>query len=141
MNLLAQAIDEAMRVIDTAAGHGWEAALLAVIVLTTFGAFGWMMKLVMMRHLEIERRTMDEARGREERLAARVSHLEDLIQTELMGMIRQNSETMGRVLAAADSMIRASESLVVSFNRFAVAVEICPVMNTLSKQVANGTNP
>lgn len=64
MTIVAQ-VTEAVEVLNDAASHSWEAALLASLVLGGFGFLGWMLKKV-----------MSDSQSRENRMAARIDLLE-----------------------------------------------------------------
>lgn len=135
--LLAEAqesIGDAAEVVRAAAQHSWEAAIIALIIIGGMVAFGWLTKQLLQRHLTVEERTLNEAKAREERLASRVSTLEDLIRGELLTLIRQNSETMGKVLSAADSICRASEQMVRTLDRFTSVLDVRPCLLSSAKQ-------
>lgn len=104
-------LDASAEVVRAASAQSWEAALLAVIVLGAFGAFGWMVKLVMTRHLAIEERTLADGRTREERLSTRVTQLETFVHQELLTTIRQASEMNGRILSASTEMSEAARGM------------------------------
>ena len=122
-------------VIQHASDYSWEAGLLALIVVSGFLGSGWMLKIVMQRHLTIEERTLNDAREREVRLSARVTTLEDLVRTELLSLIRCNSETMGKVLGAADSICRASERMVQTLDRFTAVLDVRPCLLSTATQL------
>jgi hypothetical protein len=115
--------------------YSWEAGLLAMIVICGFAAFGWTIKIMMTRHLAIEERTLLEAKDREIRLSTRVSALEDLVRTELLSLIKGNSETMGKVLSAADSICRASDRMVMTLDRFTSVLDVRPCLLSTSEQL------
>lgn len=71
--------------IEAAADHGWEAVLLVVIVLAACTALGIILRQMVARQSD---QTQD-AKAREERLAARVDKLEGVIETKLFGMVTQ----------------------------------------------------
>lgn len=134
MPIFAQ-IPDAADTIANANRYSWEAGLLALIVVSGFFSFGWLMKAIMQRHLAVEERTLQDAREREVRLAGRVTALEDLVRTELLALIRNNSETMGKVLAAADSICRASERMVQTLDRFTAVLDVRPCLLSTAAQL------
>ena len=75
MQLVAQmpGVDQAM---TAAAQRSWEAVVLVVVMVAAAGFFGW-----------VFRRVMGESSDREIRLSNRVTHLEELIRTELMAAL------------------------------------------------------
>ena len=103
--------------LEAARDRGWEAVVLVIIIATSFAGFGWIIK-----------RIMHEASAREERLAARVTHLEEMIRTELMAALRQNSEVMGKVLSAADSIVRAADNMSRTLERFTSILDVRPCL-------------
>ena len=134
MYLLAQLPDPS-DIIASAARYSWEAGLLALIVVSSFTMFGVMIRMVMTRHLAIEERTLAEAKDREVRLAGRVTSLEDLVRNELMSLVRSNSETMGKVLAAADSICRAADRMTSTLDRFTSVLDVRPCLLTMAEQL------
>jgi hypothetical protein len=122
-------------VIQHASNYSWEAGLLAFIVVTGFISVGWMLKVIMQRHLTVEERTLNDAKEREVRLSGRVTTLEDLVRTELLNLIRANSETMGKVLGAADSICRASERMVQTLDRFTAVLDVRPCLLSTAAQL------
>lgn len=132
--LLAQ-LPDPTDTIAAANRYSWEAGLLALIVVSGFFSFGWMLKVIMQRHLAVEERTLTDARDRELRLASRVTALEDLVRTELLALIRANSETMGKVLSAADSICRASERMVQTLDRFTSVLDVRPCLLSTAEQL------
>lgn len=122
-------------VIQHASNYSWEAGLLAFIVVTGFCSVGWMMNVIMQRHLAVEERTLADAKEREVRLSGRVTTLEDLVRTELLALIRANSETMGKVLGAADSICRASERMVQTLDRFTAVLDVRPCLLSTAAQL------
>lgn len=120
--ILAQ-LPGAEEAIEAAARRGWEAVLLVVIILSTFVCFGWVI-----------RRLMAEASTREDRLAARVTHLEEMIRTELMAALRQNSEVMGKVLSAADAIVRAADRMTQTLDRFTSILDVRPCLLPSAEQ-------
>ena len=116
MLLLAQ-LPGTEEALESAARRGWEAVLLVVLILATFACFGWVI-----------RKLMAESSDREQRLAARVTHLEEMIRTELMAALRQNSEVMGKVLSAADSIVRAADNMSRTLERFTSILDVRPCL-------------
>ena len=115
--LFADIIPGTEEALESAARRGWEAVLLVVLILATFACFGWVI-----------RKLMAESSDREQRLAARVTHLEEMIRTELMAALRQNSEVMGRVLSAADSIVRAADNMSKTLERFTSILDVRPCL-------------
>ena len=116
MQLLAQ-LPGTEEALEAAARRGWEAVLLVVLILATFVCFGWVI-----------RKLMAESSEREQRLAARVTHLEEMIRTELMAALRTNSEVMGKVLMAADSIVRAADNMSRTLERFTSILDVRPCL-------------
>lgn len=128
MQLLGQ-IPGADEAIKAAADHGnYEAVVLVIVMLSGLGFFGWLMKVVMSRHLATEERILTEAKVREERLAARVTALEDLVNVKLFEVVGKTNETMGRMLSASDSLVRAAEGMCNSMTRFSTILESRPCL-------------
>ena len=121
-------------VLQHAADYSWEAGLLALIVVSSFVSFGWMMKVIMQRHLAVEERILNDAREREARLSTRVTTLEDLVRTELLTLIRGNSEMVGKMLAATDSIIRASERMIDTLTKFTSVLDVRPCLLSTAEQ-------
>ena len=122
-------------VITHAADYSWEAGLLALIVVSSFVSFGWMMKVIMQRHLAVEERILNDARDREARLAARVTMLEDLVRTELINLIRSNGEMNGKTLSAMETIIRASERMIETLVKFTNVLDMRPCLMAAAEQL------
>jgi hypothetical protein len=122
-------------VLQHAADYSWEAGLLALIVVSSFVSFGWMMKVIMQRHLAVEERILNDARDREKRLSERVTTLEDLVRTELILLIRTNSEMVGKMLAATDSIIRVSERMIDTLTKFTSVLDVRPCLLSAAEQL------
>ena len=71
---------------------------------------------------------MRESSEREVRLSSRVTHLEEMIRTELMVALRQNSEVMGKMLSASDAIIRAADSMTRALERFTQILDVRPCL-------------
>lgn len=95
------------KVLETAASHGWEAALLAFLVLSIAGFFGWVL-----------RRILDDSQKREERLAMRVTNLENEIRTELFAQLRSSTEVMAKAIAASDRLMAAADKMTIAMEKF-----------------------
>lgn len=65
--------------VDAAAAHGWESAVLAVIVLGSFAVIGKLVRDSFARHDRQVDRTLDESAAREKSLRERVTHLETML--------------------------------------------------------------
>ena len=122
-------------VITHAADYSWEAGLLALIVVSSFVSFGWMMKVIMQRHLAVEERILNDARDREARLAARVTMLEDLVRSELINLIRSNGEMSGKMLSAMETIIRASERMIETLVKFTNVLDVRPCLLSAAEQL------
>lgn len=118
MNVVLAQIPGADQAITSATREGWVAVLLVVMVLAMSGCFGW-----------IIRRIMADATQREDRLSARVTHLEDVIRGELFQVLRANSEAMGKMLAASESVVRAADRMTDALERFThiLQAQPCPL--------------
>ena len=104
-------------VITQAAAHGWEAAVLVVIVLSILTFTVWFLK----QH-------MAESTKREERLADRVSNLEDFIRTQLISELQRNSEIMSQVIDAAKDITKTAESVTTALANFTAVLSVRPCM-------------
>jgi len=93
-------IPGADKVVDAAATHGWEAMFLVVLTLGIVSFFGFFLKQI-----------LTDARERERRLADRVTRLEDEIRQELITQLKATTEIMTRVVAAAEAMVNAANSI------------------------------
>jgi hypothetical protein len=122
-------------VIQHASDYSWEAGLLALIVVSSFVSFGWMMKVIMQRHLAVEERILNDARDREARLAARVTMLEDLVRSELINLIRSNGEMSGKMLSAMETIIRASERMIETLVKFTNVLDVRPCLLSAAEQL------
>ena len=137
MQLLAQipGVDQAIK---TAASSGWLEVTFVVIVLGAFTAFGWMMKHLTMRHSAIEERMQTDAIAREVRLSQRVDNLSDMVRLELLTALKANSEIMGKMIAASDSICRAADGMTETVKRFADMMDggLCPMSGRKREDVA-----
>jgi CheY-specific phosphatase CheX len=92
-----QAIDKA---IEAATPHGWEAIILVVVMAMLIGLTGvivrWLIKSMDSRMLE--------ATNREERMANRLSKLEEFVQSSLVEIINETSSMTAKVLDAVTSL-------------------------------------
>ena len=104
-------------VIEEAAKRGWEAVALAVMMLAIIFFFVWVMKKV-----------LEDAKSREERLAARVTHLEDVIRTELFDVLRRNGEVMALMTESSTSISRVCDRIMGTLDRFTMVLENRPCM-------------
>lgn len=119
---LAQ-IPGAQEAVEAAASRGWEAVVLVMVLVAILTFGGWLL-----RHI------MTEAREREQRLATRINQLEDVIRGELFSVLRQNSEIMGKVLAAADGIIRAAHEMTETMQRFTSILDVRPCLLPIAEQ-------
>jgi hypothetical protein len=123
-------IEQAAGVVQEATRYGWEAGLLAFIVVSSMGAIGYALKVTLTQHSKTESKMLADAQTREVGLSDRVSRLEDMIRTELLGIIKTNSETIGKVLSAADSICQAADRMTQTLEKFSVAMESRPCLLT-----------
>lgn len=139
MQLLMGQIPGVDETVKEAARHGYEAMLLAVIVLGSMALFGWLVKAMMNRHLDTEKEILAEAKAREERLASRVTTLEDTIRIELLSVIKENSQMMGQVLNATEAITQAADRMVDTLTRFMSIMESrpCLLSNTQLKAITD----
>lgn len=100
MMLLAQ-VPGADEVIESAADHGWEAVGLAIVLVTTIGCIGWMIRSLWALN---------------ERLATRVTNLETTIETKLIVIVERsvaslqaNTTMMERAASAIEKLEDAVE--------------------------------
>lgn len=121
--LLIGQIPGADEAIAAASRSGWEAVLLVVVMLAVCSAF-WL----------VMNKNMNEAKTREDRLAARVTQLEDVIRTELLGALKMNSETMGKVLQASDSIVRAADRMTQTLEKFTSILDVRPCLLPVAEQ-------
>ena len=120
-------------VISHASDYSWEAGLLAFIVISGFISVVWMMKIIMQRHLAVEERILNDSREREKRLADRVTLLEDLVRTELISLIRSNSEMSGKMISAMETIIRASDRMIETLTKFTAVLDVRPCLLTAAE--------
>lgn len=91
----------ANELVTTAASHGWEAAAIAVVLLTMIASVGWLMKSLWAIN---------------QRLADRVTNLESKIEDRLMGLVEattavvtSNTEMLRRTARAIEKLELAVE--------------------------------
>jgi len=80
-------------VIRTAAAHGWEAGLLALVMIGSFAFLAWLIKSWMVA-----------GTTREERMANRLDVLEDFQRTELKMLVVQCTKTFNDHKGAVDRL-------------------------------------
>jgi hypothetical protein len=103
--------------------RGYEAVMLVVMTITIISALVWIMK-----------KFMNDSKEREDRLAARVTHLEEVIRGELFSVLRQNSEIMGQVLQASNSIVIAADRMTSTMERFTHILDVRPCLLPTSEQ-------
>jgi hypothetical protein len=86
--------------IAEAASHGWEAVFLVVVILAILISFGYVLK-----------RILDAGENRETRMSERITALESEIRQELFTQIKTNSDTMNRMIVAADRISIAADKM------------------------------
>jgi hypothetical protein len=122
--LLAQLPDAGLEdAISAASSRGWEAIMLVMVIVALFSGFTYILRWI-----------MDGAQKREERLAARVTHLEDVIRTELFTALKANSEVMGKVLSATEAIIRAAERMTHALDKFTNILDVRPCLLPAAEQ-------
>jgi hypothetical protein len=77
---------------------------------------------------------MKEANERESRLSMRVGNLEDIIRTELLQALKANSESMGRMLTACESICRAADQMTATLERFTSILDVRPCLLPVAEQ-------
>jgi hypothetical protein len=108
---------DATTVVDKAAQHGWEAAMVALTLVSCLVLFGFVIRHMLKNQTDQTNKTLEEAKNREERLAARVDKLEKVIEDDLMTMANRSIESI-------TSATEVNRELVSSFKRLeAVVVE------------------
>ena len=108
---------DATSVINEATQTGWEAGLLVLLVISVFSFFGFVLKKI-----------LDNSQTREERLATRVTGLENEIRTELFSQLRISSETMAKVIMASERMCAAADRMIECLERFDATLRARPCM-------------
>lgn len=109
--LLSQVgIPDPAKAIDAAAGHGWESAVLAVIVLGSFVAIGKLVSESFRRHDRQVDRTLDESAKREESLRSRVTDLEKMLGNIQAEQVRSLSNLLGTVNGTLARLTQLMES-------------------------------
>lgn len=128
MMMLAQ-IPGADQALKSAAESGWLAVLLVVVVLCMLIGFGLILRWILKRQSDTEERLIREAAEREVRNAALITQLQETIRNELIGIIKLNTDTMGRMISAADGIVRASERMTSTLDRFSAMIDggACPL--------------
>jgi hypothetical protein len=116
--ILAQTpgMDEAIQA-AVQGGHGWEAIVLIVLILTGFTGGGVMVRQYSLQALE-----------REERLSARITHLEDLIREKLFDVVGHNGMLMEKMLEQSERLGLACDKIVDTMHTFDVILQNRPCM-------------
>jgi hypothetical protein len=110
-------------VVQSAASHGWEAALLAFLVLSILASFGYMMKKI-----------VDDARTREDRMGSRISALELEIRTELFSQIRTSSEVIVKIVATMERLCALTESTAAVIRHLEGTMLVRPCLLNVAQQ-------
>lgn len=113
-----QAVEAAAR-----SSEGWVAVLLVVIVASTFTFFGFVIK-----------KLMQAADVREAKLSAEVADLQAMVRERLFAVISQNSEAIGRMLAASDSIVRAADRMTATLDKFTHILDVRPCLLPSAEQ-------
>lgn len=104
--LIAQAA-EASEVVRGAISHGWEAGLLAIVMVSAMGALSWVVKSWMNQAAARENSMRIEGGEREKRLGTRVDELENYIRVDLKEVAIQSREALERNTAAVTGLMTA----------------------------------
>lgn len=107
-----QAVEAAAR-----SSEGWVAVLLVVIVASTFTFFGFVIKKV-----------MQAADIREAKLTEEVRELQAIVRERLFAVVSQNSEAIGKMLSAADSIVRAADRMTATLDKFTHILDVRPCL-------------
>jgi hypothetical protein len=128
MLLLAQ-IPGADDAIKAAAESSWLAVLLVVVVLCMLLGFGLILRWILKRQADTEERLTRENADREVRNSELITHLQETIRNELISLIKLNTDTMARMISAADGIVRASERMTTTLDRFSSLMDsgACPI--------------
>jgi hypothetical protein len=144
-NAIVNAVNEA---VSKAAREGnYESVVLVIIMLGGAAFVGFMAWLFLRRHLAVEERTLAESKAREDRMASRMDTQENMIrelqrqQNEtLFTVIRDCTGVMGKMLAAADSIVSASVQMSTALTRFTTILEMRPCL-LRAQETLRGTDP
>lgn len=88
------------QVVEAAARESWVAALLVVIVISTFVTFGLVIRQI-----------LKEARERENCQVQRISDLEKWTRDELLRALSANTDMMRQVLDASAAILAAAQHM------------------------------
>lgn len=116
----------AEQAVAAAAGRGWEAVFLVILLASAFAFFGWLL-----------RRLIEDGKSREDRLAGRITTLEDTIHGELFAQVRANSEIMARMVSAADRISHAAETMISTLSKFEHMLAARPCLYGMRGQLAD----
>ena len=111
MEVTPAQIPGAEAVVESASAHGWEAALLAVIILAGAGLLGYLIRMWVHKSTEREDRILQQAVDREGRLAQRVSQLEDFVRTALLDALKESSRAVSAISDSAKEQSKALNDL------------------------------
>ena len=105
------------RAVATAAEDSWEAAVLVVLTVSAFTFFGYMF-----------RQYSNQSQEREIRLAARVTHLEDMIRDKLFMTVDAMGRVMTQMLEQSEKLVTACDRIVETMHSFDMVLQNRPCM-------------
>ena len=91
-------------VVNNALTHGWEAGIVAILVLGAMSLLAWMFRFQITRSEEREKNLWIQAQERENRLAKRIDQLEQFINQTLVARLESNTLAMERLQQSIDQL-------------------------------------
>ena len=102
--------------LSEAAKHSWEAVLLVFIIIGGCGTVAWLFKSWVAQAVLAQQDEAKRAAAREDRLSARITRLEEFVETTLMDTVRNSCTVMAQcsaALAELKSTLQRTEQLLV----------------------------
>lgn len=101
----------AEQAIESAAGRGYEAVVLVVILLSMFGLMGYVIRYWLQKAGEREDKTMSQAFERETRLSARVTDLETFVREKLIQALSESTKATLTISVAMADIVKTTTEL------------------------------
>ena len=97
-------MNDTARIVDNAIGHGWEAGIVAVLILGSMGLLAWLFRFMIVQSQAREEALWRQSAEREQRLAKRIDDLETFINQTLVSRIEGNTMAMEQLRNSIDTL-------------------------------------